>query len=312
MKTQSFRPFPRLPAELRLKIYSFALSEPTIITFNNRRLDDRTREGTNVAWGHCKGDNHIFVRHRPVPSLFHVCAESRAVCLQHHTQGFEVFVTKRKSAIMSPCTVHGHYHDGVNTTRKPRCRHENTMSSGKLKHIYWNPNVDIIHMKRLPITDGGIGEDGWDDSKTAAYLWADYHWCSYKLAICGIRRVAMSLVMFKRWYRAPRQRIVRGVEVVYVLLNRQVGDGDQEWDEHVKWFGRWFAPHMKSLLEEEMVKADPLPFDTFQLKLVGLIGEEGLEPRDLLNAIDWVEDTTGTWSSEDQEFQKQRYPEIFR
>jgi hypothetical protein len=91
-----------------------------------------------------------------------------------------------------------------------------------------------------------------------------------------------------------------------------VEDGDEEWDEHVSWFGRWFAPRMKSFIEHERIKADPVPFDTFQLKVAGCVEGTELSLRDLERAVDWVEDTTGVCSPEDIAFQKERYPEIFR
>ncbi|PVH74009.1 hypothetical protein DL98DRAFT_41012 [Cadophora sp. DSE1049] len=310
METQSFSPFPRLPAELRIKILLFAIAEPSIITLHSTRLG---YPGTNDdSWGECRHENHVFITDRPVPSLFQVSAESREVCLSHYTLGFAVSITKSRSPAIWPYSVNGH-HDHVLSTQptRARCCHEELVSSGRLKHIYWNPHADVLHMKRLPGTDHGVSDADYDLSKIA-YLWADYSWSRYNIVLNGVHRVALSLVMFGRWYKNPRQGLLRGIEVVYVLLKRRVGEDDQEWDEHVKWFGRWFAPRMKSFLQDEKVKIDPLPFDTCQLKLVGLMDGEELDMKDLVNAENWLADTTGTWSPEDQEFQKQRYPEIFR
>lgn len=81
-------------------------------------------------------------------------------------------------------------------------------------------------MKRLPSTEGGIGDDDWDANKIA-YLWMDYHWNRPNIAVSGIRSIAINLTMFGRWYRNPRRRIVQGVETVYVL-RRRVEDRDEE------------------------------------------------------------------------------------
>ena len=105
--------------------------------------------------------------------------------------------------------------------------------------------------------------------------------------------------------------MVRGVEVVYVLLKRQLGESNQEWEEHLQWFGRWFARRQKAFFEDKRVQADPLPYDRFQLKLVGLVVDEELDVRYLANAVDWVADTIGTWGPKDIEFRKERYPELF-
>jgi len=310
MEAQTFSPFTRLPTELRIKIFLSAISEPSIIPLYSTRLG---HPGTDdESWGQCRHQSHAFIFTRPVPSLFHVCAESRAICLAHYTLGFAVSITKSRTLEIRPYSANGH-HDHVLTIQhtRPRCRHEEIISSEPLKHIYWNPNVDVIHMKGIPDADHGACEADYDLSKTA-YIWSDYHWSRFNLLLTGIQRLALNLMMFRRWYQNPRRRMVRGVEVVYVLLKRQLGESNQEWEEHLQWFGRWFARRQKAFFEDKRVQADLLPYDRFQLKLVGLVVDEELDVRHLANAVDWVEDTTGNWRSEDHDFQTQRYPEIWR
>lgn len=75
--TISFEPFPRLPAELRLKIWSLALTSLPPQTFGIT-----TR---NIRKPH---KHHITIIHAttPPPSLFHANQEARLKALEHYSQ----------------------------------------------------------------------------------------------------------------------------------------------------------------------------------------------------------------------------------
>lgn len=96
---QIFHPFPRLPAELRLKIWHIAQPERDIIEAHYAFHTFSVPPG--VLWAYhaafypptaasasrCSLMRHLLVRAQTVPSIFHVCLESRQVCLAQFTRG---------------------------------------------------------------------------------------------------------------------------------------------------------------------------------------------------------------------------------
>jgi hypothetical protein len=65
----SFHLFPKLPSELRIKVWNLALSFPRVVTVSclrEREQSDSTRRFTKA-----------FVSRTPVPALLHTCRESR-------------------------------------------------------------------------------------------------------------------------------------------------------------------------------------------------------------------------------------------
>ncbi|CZR55893.1 uncharacterized protein PAC_05781 [Phialocephala subalpina] len=58
-----FHPFPRLPIELRLKMYHIAMQEPRLI---------------GIEWIRNENSYHVVPSSRTPPALFHLCQESRA------------------------------------------------------------------------------------------------------------------------------------------------------------------------------------------------------------------------------------------
>lgn len=151
MDPQSFYLFSEFPTEIRLQIFSIAILEPSIITFNNSRFTYPKPD--DEPWGRCVENIHIFVTHRPIPSLLHVNTESRAVCLSYLTLGFDVSIARWRSSVMNPCAVNGHYEESFAEKHGRRlCRHEEDVSLSRTKHIYWNAGSDIVHIKLLPPT----------------------------------------------------------------------------------------------------------------------------------------------------------------
>jgi len=105
LTTPTFHPFPHLPFELRLKIYSYALSTPRNLTITCHRPPFK-RGQPRIA--------QSFKSNYPPPALLHVCHESRLEALNTYKPHFktakvtieenftqEVFVSARSCIYVS-------------------------------------------------------------------------------------------------------------------------------------------------------------------------------------------------------------------
>jgi hypothetical protein len=85
---QQFHPFPNLPSELRLKIWTLALHTPRIVYLSCRKTPFHHRSPeiprTIESYSSCSGTNST-----PVPALLHANRESRHEALAFYTVSFQ-------------------------------------------------------------------------------------------------------------------------------------------------------------------------------------------------------------------------------
>jgi hypothetical protein len=81
----TFTPFPKLPIQLRLKIWKYGY-------FFTRNVDIRGKDISGIVFKHACADPdavaHFFHSYASPPSLLHVCRESRSEALNHYQLEF--------------------------------------------------------------------------------------------------------------------------------------------------------------------------------------------------------------------------------
>lgn len=91
---ETFHPFPNLPTELRLKIWTHFLyitkPAPITITFTPRRSPNTDPSPGGEKPQMWQADDTILHKGKPIPAILHACAESRAIGLERYVLGFDV------------------------------------------------------------------------------------------------------------------------------------------------------------------------------------------------------------------------------
>lgn len=147
-QSPSFTPFPRLPVELRLKIWEYVheLTPARLIPFYVCKSDLDYLRSKRPA---CHNYLHIFAeRMKRIPEILHVCRDSRSIGLPHYNVGFDI------SRILSL----GRADTDVDTYTT--CSHE-VSTDEQNKEMYWNPTRDVMFLESLQ----------WMENKDSAYVW---------------------------------------------------------------------------------------------------------------------------------------------
>ena len=77
----TFTPFPKLPVELRLKIWKYGC-------LFTRNVDIRAKEISGIVCKYTDEVAHYFHSYAPPPPLLHICRESRSEALKHYQLEF--------------------------------------------------------------------------------------------------------------------------------------------------------------------------------------------------------------------------------
>ncbi|KAH6668993.1 hypothetical protein B0J14DRAFT_154579 [Halenospora varia] len=144
----TFHPFPNLPTELRLKIYSLTLSlaPPLLLPLHLCKSD---LDYLRLKRPACQNYPHFFSRSLPAPPLLHVCHESREVALSRYSVGFDV------SRLLSM----GREETDVDTYTT--CSHEVQMDD-EGKTLYWDRIKDVPFLTDLKT---------WLPEPQTSYIW---------------------------------------------------------------------------------------------------------------------------------------------
>ena len=157
LSPSTFHPFPRLPTELRLKIWSLYhhSTSPKTLRFSYRsggkRQPTRALEGCFSSHGHSSPKNDI-------PTILHACHESRNFGLEYYSIGFELPQTPELRA------------KGVHKAFE-ECSYEEALAR-KERGVFWNKEKDVMWI------------DGyWLDDNLKACIWA----VKYDVKFPGVR-----------------------------------------------------------------------------------------------------------------------------
>ncbi|KAH7351316.1 hypothetical protein BKA65DRAFT_255839 [Rhexocercosporidium sp. MPI-PUGE-AT-0058] len=263
----TFHSFPKLPPELRLKIWDLAEPEQEIIKVGPSYFKG---EGQNTTLS-CRGKRHLLVSARAVPGLFHVCLESRQISVARYTRGFE-----------SDCL------DGDEEVQCSHLRQVTTAVKGKKRwapkrEVYWRPEIDIVLVEHMPTY---YEDDGhWS---AASVLFESEAPCG-GLQSYGVQHVILQVMFFFHPHWDPRLcEYTWGMETVYVILIRKTEDTPAEWEEHLAWFGRsWLrvTSDWREVVGEDAILEERVPFIP---KVVELFEGESLQSKHLDEAKDCV------------------------
>lgn len=141
-----FPRLPRLPTELRLKIWDeyYALTPPRIIP-----LHTGLYPGYDIAHtDDCAGSFHVASERMEVPHILRVCRESRIVGLRYISTRFEV--SKSEELWKRPCA----FKDP--TTERSKC-------------IYMDKSKDILHLIYDETQDKSSLVDLWDRNLNVSF-----------------------------------------------------------------------------------------------------------------------------------------------
>ncbi|PMD39214.1 hypothetical protein L207DRAFT_513697 [Hyaloscypha variabilis F] len=141
-----FHPFPLLPTELRLKIWSFyhQSTPPKKLRFSYRNSD--TRQPARVLEGCFSSHGHSSPRN-DIPTILHICHESRNFGLDYYSVGFEVPQLPELAA------------KGVHKAFE-ECSYEDAVGR-EGRGVFWNKEKDVMCI------------DGyWLDDNLKAVFWA--------------------------------------------------------------------------------------------------------------------------------------------
>ncbi|KAK0102236.1 hypothetical protein ONS95_005859 [Cadophora gregata] len=278
MSRQTFHPFSQLPTELRLKIWLLAQPDREIIHVTN-------------AIETSPGDRHnpLLVPPRTVPSIFHVCVESREASLAVYKRGFEP-------------------DGGIDIERAELARFLMGDPVLPMLDMYWRPGIDVM----LVIQYNRF----WKAFRPACLLFASE--APFRgLQSHGVQHVILPVSFFNRRDWDPRTcGYTWGMETVYVILDRKKEDTPEFWEEHLAWFGRWWLKVCKPWRETVGADAplgDRVPF--LPMAVARLEGKE-LTSKDLDEARECVlvkgNVAGGAVAPKDNEIHTSRYTELWQ
>ncbi|KAE9372406.1 hypothetical protein N431DRAFT_504832 [Stipitochalara longipes BDJ] len=201
----TFHPFPRLPTELRLKIWSLfhhSISPKKLqFSYRNggRRQPARALEGCFSSHGHSVPRNDI-------PTILQTCHESRNFALDYYSIGFEV----PQIPEMVAKGVHKAFEE---------CSYDEAFSREE-RGVFWNKEKDVMWI------------DGfWLDDNLKAFLWGG----SWDVKFPGMRRLAFdesTMIEF------VQEKAISWEGIVTVFLVRKdlgMGSRHREWQERLGW-----------------------------------------------------------------------------
>ncbi|PVH74010.1 hypothetical protein DL98DRAFT_659089 [Cadophora sp. DSE1049] len=205
---------------------------------------------------------HLIVPQRTVPNLFHVCVESREVCLAEYTRGFEPDGGAEEEDVQ-----YGHFLMAMMHSRQGK--------KGDLpeRAVYWRPSFDVMLVNQ--------------DSPARMYPRAACVLLESEaplggLQSYGLEHVVITMEFFDRPDWDPRAcGFTWGMETVYVILIRRREDTPEFWEEHLAWFGRWWLKVCKPWREtvgEDAPLEERVPFLP---KAVGRFDGEEVTSKDL-------------------------------
>ncbi|KAH7399761.1 hypothetical protein BKA64DRAFT_464457 [Cadophora sp. MPI-SDFR-AT-0126] len=272
MSDETFHPFPRLPTEIRLKIWRLLLPDREIIHVTNADTNGFKPPGP-IPFRRRK---HLIVPERKAPNIFHVCVESREVCLVEYRRGFE-----SDGGAEDDDLQYAHFLLAM--------MHRWRGKKGDLpqREVYWRPRVDVILVDQVYPTRKYL---------TAACVLFEFEAPLRGLHLYGIQHVILRPEYFNQRDWDPRTcGFTWGMETVYIALERRSDDTPEFWEEHLAWFGRWWLKVCKPWREtvgedaplEERVPFLPKAIGRF--RAVGQFqGEEVLTSKHLDEATECV------------------------
>ncbi|KAL5321400.1 hypothetical protein ACEPPN_009358 [Leptodophora sp. 'Broadleaf-Isolate-01'] len=287
----TFLPFPRLPTELRLKIWHLAQSEREIIPIECASFAGEPRNAAKA----CSRKRHLVVPARAVPSLFHVCLESREICLPKYIRGFKIGGRERNKVV--------------------QCSHQRMVTravQGEMKVVtkrdmYWRPTIDVLLVTR-GFTHGATSLKKVLSASSVLFVYGAP--CG-GLQAYGAQHVAMPLEWFhcSQWDPSLCE-YTWGMTTVYVILKQKEEDAAEDWESHLAWFGRWWL-RVSAAWREIVGKDAPLEERVpFLPKAVGLLQGETLQNSHLDAARECVlveAAYDGEVEDDDDRFLKRRY-----
>ena len=291
MSRETFQQFSKLPTELRLKIWRLAQPDRDIIRVTNAKVGVGKQPGPRIY----KIRRFLAIPARAVPSLFHACAESRAVALAEYTCGFEPEA--------------GAEHDDDSKCRRIMAvirRNRQGESVDLLKRdVYWRPEVDVLLVRQ----DLAANIDS-----NAACVVLESKAPFGGLQAHGVRHVILPVEFFQRTNWDSRTcGLTWGMETVYVILKRRREDEPEFWEEHLAWFGRWWlkvCKHWRETVGEDAPLEERVPFLP---KVVGRFEGKELTSEDLDEARECVlvEEGEAGRSEEDEKIHTARYYKVW-
>lgn len=222
--------FPRLPAELRLKVWTFARPAPRLI---HAHIKTGYELQVTLPGEVCLLVPHLAILGRKAPSVLQVCKESRAFLLP-------TYMTSLKSTrTLFPMPYQsGNWHpisprDDALSNTFILCHHE-ALISEKKSTMYWDLENDIFSLH----TEPWMADQGNFLAETA-FLWSTLGCSGPK--IHGIRHITMEFQFFIKWFMemSPADPFYHEGRIVYVILNRRSVDGDGWWKRHLTTFMCW-------------------------------------------------------------------------
>lgn len=151
----TFHPFPRLPAELRIRIWGLSVEHRTVDVRATRALRETRFNSFYYDWIHVDPDRFIPV---PVPGVMHACQESR------HLELYEkvLYTTlsdppeERYAWINFDMDMIDLYHDSlfrvehlkdrIRQLRLERCPHDEHWFYEESPHMQWFENLQVCHV----------------------------------------------------------------------------------------------------------------------------------------------------------------------
>src|SRR4051794_21265684 len=89
LESASFPSFAELPAELRQEIWKLAFPPPRIIQIHTARGEILFTNSKSTITRRRKKFKHVYATKASVPTVLHVCQESRLVALRHYQLTFD-------------------------------------------------------------------------------------------------------------------------------------------------------------------------------------------------------------------------------
>ena len=217
----TFYPFPRLPTELRLRIWSIVqdIEPPRKLRFSYHCAEKRQRVRELEG---CLSNLRIVWPQNDIPTILHICHESRNHALRDYSVGFEVD--------QSPSLIARGIHKALE-----ECSYEEALGK-KGRGFYWNTKKDLMWI-----------DSDWLDDNLKAFLWDgqfDVKFPNLKWLVFD----ETALIYFVQ----DRAISWQGIETVFVI--RESGSPYSGSGERLAWmkkFGR--ALDDKSLCANEVV-----------------------------------------------------------
>ncbi|CZR56411.1 uncharacterized protein PAC_06299 [Phialocephala subalpina] len=152
----TFTLFPLLPTELRLKVWEHyrAATPPQLLDFRLCPADiDYVPHKRKACFAH---PHVLALRQQSIPTIMHICSESREVGLGHYKLGFDVVADESRKVCC---------HEIGESAKKSSPGRLNEHAGGNKENgprmeIYWDPSKDIINLSL-----------GWAPPTSITYTW---------------------------------------------------------------------------------------------------------------------------------------------